>query len=131
MPENEVVYAQQRWEYLSFFKRTDTALENELNILGQSGWELVSFHCGKDRKGEMAWTAFVKRPLSDQPLEAPGGASVAQAREQASPKAAEPETTVGHEGFDLSGDEFSIREEPPDPPAPAPLPEAKPEPPAS
>ena len=62
MPENEVVYAQQRWEYLSFFKRTETALENELNTLGQSGWELVSFHCGKDRKGEMAWTAFGKAP---------------------------------------------------------------------
>jgi len=131
MPENEVIFAQQRWEYLSFFKRTETAMENELNILGQSGWELVSFHCGKDRKGEMAWTAFVKRPLSEQPLTAPGGASVATSREQASPEAAEPETAGSPEGFDLSGDEFSIREEPPDPVPPAPLPKAEPDPPSS
>ena len=128
MPENEVVYAQQRWEYLSFFKRTDTALENELNTLGQSGWELVSFHCGKDRKGEMAWTAFVKRPVSEQPLTAPGEASPARAREQASPEAPEPETPGSPEGFDLSGDEFAIREEPTDL---EPLPEVEPEPPAS
>ena len=128
MPENKVVYAQQRWEYRSFFKRTDTALENELNVLGQSGWELVSFHCGKDRKGEMAWTAFVKRPVSGQPLTTPGDASSARASEQASPEAAKPETPATPDGFDLSGDEFAIREEPIDL---APLPEAEPEPPAS
>ena len=119
MPENEVVYAQQRWEYVAVVKRTETALEKELNELGQGGWELVSVHCGKDRKGEMAWTAFVKRPMSEQPLSPSVAASPGQARKEAEPEAAEPETARNPQGFDLSGEEFAIREEPSDSPPPA------------
>ena len=119
MPENEVVHAQQRWEYVAVVKRTEVALEKELNELGQGGWELVSVHCGKDRKGEMAWTAFVKRPTSGQPLSPSAAPSAGQVHEEAAPEAAEPETVLNPQGFDLSGEEFAIREEPPDPAPPA------------
>lgn len=110
MAKTAVVQAQQRWEYQTLTKRRETTLADELNTLGQAGWELVSITFGKDPKGEMAWTAFVKRPAT-QPGAQP--AAPAPAGEQATTTTPEPEKAEpGAEGsgFDLSGDEFGIRE---------------------
>jgi len=115
MAKNAIVRAQQRWEYVSTFKRTDSALEKEINELGQSGWELVSVIYGKDRKGELAWTAFMKRPATQQARTTSAGGQVAGASEQPSQKAEEAEPSLSPKGFDLSGEEFAIREEKPEP----------------
>jgi hypothetical protein len=59
---NVMVQGQQRWEYAGVTRSTETFLIHDLNEQGQQGWELVSITQGKDRKGEIAWTAFLKRP---------------------------------------------------------------------
>jgi hypothetical protein len=38
----------------------------ELNTLGQKGWEVVSVLYYKDAKGIMAWSGFLKRPCTGQ-----------------------------------------------------------------
>jgi len=114
MAKNSIVQAQQRWEYVYVVKRTDSALDKEFNELGQNGWELVSVICGKDRKGELAWTAFMKRPATQQPGTTSAGEQVVRASEQPSQKAEEAEPPASPKGFDLSGDEFAIREEKPE-----------------
>lgn len=62
MTRNLTVHAQQRWEYAELTRSTETFLLHDLNEKGQDGWELVSVIQGKDRKGELTWTAFMKRP---------------------------------------------------------------------
>jgi hypothetical protein len=57
-----VVQAQQRWDNSVISRRSETALLNEVNQAGQQGWEMVTVMYYKDRKGEMLWTAFLKRP---------------------------------------------------------------------
>ena len=108
MAKTATIQAQQRWEYVSIFKRTDTALANELNELGQSGWELVSVIYGKDRKGELAWTGFLKRPATQHPHATSVQTQSAEA--SPSPKAEEVEPAEASDQFDLSGDEFKIQE---------------------
>jgi hypothetical protein len=61
-----VVHAQQRWEYLIVNRRSDVTLAEELNALGQRGWELVTALNYRDVKGNIAWTAFLKRPSGGQ-----------------------------------------------------------------
>jgi hypothetical protein len=111
MAKTAVVQSQQRWEYRSIVKRTESSLEKELNELGQIGWELVSVDHGKDLKWEMAWTAFLKRPAapSSGPMADPG--QVVTASPQPAAEAAEAEGPESEEGFDLSGDEFGIKDE--------------------
>ncbi len=111
MTKTAVVHSRQRWEYQSVTRRTEVTLEKDLNELGQEGWELVSIDHGKDMKGNVTWTAFMKRPAAPQP---PGASPDVQARETAPQRAEEPEPAdapAGSEGFDLSGDEFGIKEE--------------------
>ncbi|MGQ9605151.1 MAG: hypothetical protein ACUVTW_03055 [Thermogutta sp.] len=62
MTKTAVITAQQRWEYLYTVRRSELALQDELNELGRHGWELVGFEYYKDAKGIMGWIAFLKRP---------------------------------------------------------------------
>jgi hypothetical protein len=111
MAKTAVVQSQQRWEYQSIVKRTESSLEKELNELGQAGWELVSVDHGKDRKGEMAWTAFVKRPAAQPSPPMAAQEQAVTASPQPATQPAKAESPEAAEGFDLSGDEFSIKEE--------------------
>ncbi len=111
MAKTPVVHAQQRWEYLTLVRRTDTYLADELNKLGQDGWELVSILYARDSKGELFWNSFLKRPATQQPRAASTQEKVAEAEAQPSPAAAEAEPRDARAGFDLSGDEFEIKEE--------------------
>jgi len=120
MAKTAMVHAQQRWEYLSVVKRTESALAQEMNELGQNGWELVSVNYGKDRKGELTWTGFMKRPATQHPRAASPGEQTAGASLQPSEEAGKVEPPASPGGFDLSGEEFAIREEPPDTPKPEP-----------
>jgi hypothetical protein len=97
--------AQQRWDYWFESRKTEAALLNALNTLGQQGWDLVNVLYYKDLKGIMTWTAFVKRPSATQPSSANlQGAKAGSAEEkQAVPR-----------GFDLSGAEFQMKAEPPE-----------------
>ena len=62
MTKTATVHAQQRWEYMSISRKTETYLAGELNTLGQDGWELVTVNYARGKKEEMFWTAFAKRP---------------------------------------------------------------------
>lgn len=66
MTKTAMVHAQQRWEYMELTRKTQTYLINELNELGQIGWELVSITKHQESRpgsGEAwFWTAFVRRP---------------------------------------------------------------------
>ncbi len=62
-----VVLSQQRWEYSSLVRKTEPTLVIDLNGLGQEGWELVGVVHGRDAKGELCWTALLKRPSSGAP----------------------------------------------------------------
>jgi hypothetical protein len=62
MTKTATVHAQQKWEYMELARKTDTFLLNDLNEVGQDGWELVTIAHGKDRQGEITWTAVLKRP---------------------------------------------------------------------
>ena len=108
MAKAAVVYAQQRWECVSAVKRTDSALEKELNELGQNGWELVSVIYGKDRKGELIWTAFLKRPATQHAR--PSSAGEQAASQQPAPEAEKAKRPESPGGFDLSGEEFGLQE---------------------
>jgi hypothetical protein len=46
----------QKWEY----KKTDSLEEDDLNVLGEQGWELVAI---ENYEGE-AWYMYFKRPKS-------------------------------------------------------------------
>jgi hypothetical protein len=59
-----VVQSQQRWEYVVANRRSEIALAEEMNTLGQQGWELVAAQFYKDGKGVPTWTAFLKRPCN-------------------------------------------------------------------
>ena len=62
MTKTTTVHAQQKWEFMEMSRRTETYLMEELNEVGQQGWELVSVTHAKDRKGDFNWFAFLKRP---------------------------------------------------------------------
>jgi len=108
MAKTATIQAQQRWEYVSIVKRTDTALASELNELGKSGWELVSVIYGKDRKGELAWNGFLKRPATQHPHATSAEAQSAEASPAAKEERAEP--AEASDEFDLSGDEFKLQD---------------------
>jgi hypothetical protein len=59
-------------------RKSEAFLVNDLNESGQQGWELVTITHDKDRKGEMTWTAFLKRPHvvhAEQSAKNPGEAA--------------------------------------------------------
>lgn len=62
MTKTAVIQAQQRWEYVFIQRRSELALQDELNAMGHHGWELVHVEYYKDAKGIMGWIAFLKRP---------------------------------------------------------------------
>ena len=57
------IQAQQKWEYIELTRKTEAYLLEEINEIGQQGWELVSVFNGKDRKSDTVWIAFLKRPF--------------------------------------------------------------------
>jgi hypothetical protein len=66
MSKTATVQAQQKWEYTVLTRATETYLLADLGEIGLKGWELVSITHGKDRKGDVAWTGFLKRPFLGQ-----------------------------------------------------------------
>ena len=103
-----VVCAQQRWEYASLVRKTESSLVNDLNQIGQEGWELVTAVHGRDAKGELCWTAFLKRP-SAGPMKAGAADAGGTASSASGPTAAR--QAVNPPGFDLSGDTFDIKKD--------------------
>jgi hypothetical protein len=99
------IQAQQRWDYCLESRKTEAALLNTLNVLGQQGWELVEVMYYKDLKGIMTWTSFLKRP-SVAPASSPN-------LQASKPGSVEEKQTVP-QGFDLSGTEFQVKELPPE-----------------
>ena len=101
------IKAQQKWEFCLESRKTEASLLKTLNELGQQGWELINVLYYKDLKGVMTWTGFMKRPSIPQ---TPGGEGSAILTRAAPLK----ETIVPSgqpAGFDLSGEEFPLREE--------------------
>ncbi|MHC4403911.1 MAG: hypothetical protein ACYTG0_29995 [Planctomycetota bacterium] len=112
MAKTTTVHAQQRWEYTHFTRRTQKALGEDMNQLGQDGWELVTITFGKDFKGEVFWTAFMKRPAAAQAASTTAEAPAAKAADpEPAPPPAEEQPAEEDGAFDLSGDEFDIRQE--------------------
>lgn len=112
MTKQAIVNAQQKWEYFGLTRKTETYLCKDLNTAGQEGWELVSIDYCKDVKGEMSWTAFLKRPFSPDAPPPPSfgqiGMEFDDPAAQAEAQRQKPADQSG--GFDLSGDSFEIAE---------------------
>ena len=106
MTKTVTVHAQQKWEYASLIRKTDTALLAELNEMGQDGWELISVLNYKDVKGVMSWIGFLKRPHTGQP---PKPTSEASPTDQT--PAQGDERPTDSRGFDMSGEEFEVKGE--------------------
>lgn len=106
MTKVATVQAQQKWDYCSESRRTESTLIAAINEIGQSGWELVNILYHKDPKGEMLWTAFLKRPgIGQTPVTGPQTATAAKSTFVGQAK----EMTAPMQGFDLSGDEFQLK----------------------
>jgi hypothetical protein len=73
MTKTAIIQAQQRWEYMFLTRRSELALQDELNAVGQQGWELVAVEYYKDAKGIMGWIAFLKRPCAGPKPTGSGG----------------------------------------------------------
>jgi hypothetical protein len=114
MAKTAMIQAQQRWEYEVITRKSETYLTRELNGFGEIGWDVVAINFGKDRKGEPAWHAFLKRPYTGPPrkvsVEAESAVEEADTQEKADP-------TATLTGFDLEGDDFAIAEAGPEPEA--------------
>ncbi len=102
------IQSQQKWDYCIETRKTETALLNALNDLGQHGWELVNVLFHKDLKGDMAWTAFLKRPSVGQAA-APGQQTATAAKSTPSGQAEEKPAPL--QGFDLSDNEFQLKKD--------------------
>jgi len=102
-----IVHAQQKWEHVVITRKAEAMLVEEMNLLGDEGWQLVSTEYIKDPKGVMTWIAFLKRPKTAQAVKAPGAESAAVAETAAKPPLASGEPA----GFDLSGDVFEIKKQ--------------------
>jgi hypothetical protein len=100
MTKVATIHAQQKWDHCSETRRSENAIVIAMTERGQLGWELVNVIYYKDPKGEMAWTAFMKRPSVGQAPAAAGPAAAKQAELPPQPQ-----------GFDLSGDEFQLKTE--------------------
>jgi hypothetical protein len=107
-----VVRSQQKWEHMAINRRSEAAMLEETNLAGQEGWELVSVLYYKDAKGEMAWTAFMKRPGGGAAAAEPGAPTAAAAARPAPAAPLAPAVKVqpgNPPGFDTAGDTFEIR----------------------
>ena len=107
MAKTAMIQAQQRWEYEVITRKSETYLTREMNGFGEIGWDVVTIIYGKDRKGEPAWHAFLKRPYSGPPRKISMDAgSAGSAPEGTEGKKADP--TAALTGFDLEGDAFDV-----------------------
>ncbi len=139
MTKTATVHAQQRWEYMSIARKTDSYLARELNTLGQEAWELVTINYAQGQTGDMFWTAFLKRPAAGHVAAGPASTGTGQeaapahhAQAPAAPSPAVPNPTApsptvpspamsvptsatpapAPEGTYQDGDLFAIHEEP-------------------
>jgi hypothetical protein len=104
-----IVQAQQKWETMAISRKTDEMLAEEMNEFGEQGWEMVTAFYYKDAKGNMTWTAFLKRPKFGQPAKAPSAAASPESQGQARGKPEEGAAQPA--GFDLSGEIFDVKKE--------------------
>jgi hypothetical protein len=103
MTKTATVHAQQMWEYMELTRKSAEYMAKELNDVGQQGWELVTLLQGKDRKNEVAWVAFVKRPYvphgSHPPAHVAAGGGAAsshgEARAETPPQKTEAAYAIG------------------------------------
>jgi hypothetical protein len=102
-----IIHAQQKWEHQSISRRTDAMLVEEMNELGDHGWQMVSAIHYADAKGVMTWTAFLRRPKIVQPGKATTPTAAAEPADQSTEKPAE--TGAQPAGFDLSGEIFEVK----------------------
>ncbi len=109
MTQTATVQAQQRWEYCSMTKWAERAFVNELNVLGQDGWELACALHYTDPKGAMCWTGLLKRPCTGHAPRRVGELETAAAQPAAA-KPAQP-AAAALQGFDLSQDDFKLESE--------------------
>ena len=99
------IHAQQKWEYTTLIRKTETSLLVELNAFGQEGWELINVLNYKDVKGTTSWIGFVKRPstgLQPKP-EAHSGPAVHT-------PAQGDEARSDSRGFDMSDQDFDLKD---------------------
>ena len=87
MSTSEVTESGKKWEYMEITRKTEGYLINDLNDLGQEGWELVTvlFHklSGSGMGSADAWVAILKRPFSGQTMKKMAG--LEKARDVAAP----------------------------------------------
>ena len=106
MSKTATVHAQQKWEYIEITRKTEGYLINELNQLGEVGWELVSVLYHKDVKSGMgsaeSWTAFLKRPQGHQARGTPTEDKAAVAASQPQPAEGPDDETPGETPDDTS-----------------------------
>jgi hypothetical protein len=102
-----VVQAQQKWETKAITRKTDSVLAEEMNELGEHGWEMVTAFYYKDAQGNMTWTAFLKRPKIPQAAKGPSHAAAAESQGQAAGRPEEEAAQAA--GFDLSGEVFDVK----------------------
>jgi hypothetical protein len=113
MSKTVTIQGQQKWEYCSLTKFSESSLINELNMLGQQGWELISMLHYKDLKGTICFTGIMKRP-STGPAPAPAGPAL-QAATAGTPTAkATEKPSPATDGFDLGADDFNLAPEAPE-----------------
>ncbi len=105
MTKTVTVHAQQKWEYATRIRKTDTALLVELNASGQEGWELITVLNYKDLKGVTSWIGFLKRPSTGQPPK-----PVAEDGPAVHTPVQDDETQVDASGFDTGGEEFELKD---------------------
>jgi hypothetical protein len=121
MTKTATVHAQQMWEYRELTRKSAEYMAKELNDIGQQGWELVTLLQGKDRKNEVAWIAFVKRPYvphgSHPPAHVAAGGGAASSHGEA-PAATAPQKT---ETAYAIGDDQEFELEEPEEETPAPV----------
>jgi len=104
-----IVHAQQKWEHVAITRKGEAMLVEEMNALGEEGWQLVSVFYFKDPKGTMTWIAFLKRPKTGQSPKTPSAEPAAVAAGQTPEKS---EAVSGEPGgFDLSGEVFEIKKD--------------------
>ena len=102
-----IVHAQQKWEHVAITRKGEVMLVEEMNSLGEEGWQLVSVFYFKDPKGAMTWIAFLKRPKTGQPAKAPSTEAAAAPADGPG----KPEAASESGGFDLSGEVFEIKKD--------------------
>lgn len=112
MTKTATVHAQQRWEYMELTRKTQHYLINELNELGQIGWELVSVNKHREARAGSGeawfWTAFVRRPTVAQ---APS-ASTAETADASGPAPAPIHAPKKLQPTADTGEEFEFAETP-------------------